>query len=161
MKVKATGVSKHPLYSTWMSMRARCNKVNHKHYSSYGGRGIKVCDRWSIADGEGTGFMNFVRDMGEKPSPDHTLERINNDGPYSPENCCWATWDVQIANKRRRNRPSPGETNPAAKLSNIEASEIVWLAGCGARVVDIAKAYNISRCHTYKIISGQRSSALA
>jgi len=158
---KATGVTKHPLYSTWRSMRARCALKTHKHFSAYGGRGITVCDSWNVIDGEGTGFMNFVRDMGEKPSPDHTLERINNDGPYSPENCCWATWDVQRSNKRNRNRPSPGETNPAAKLSNVEASEIVWLAGCGARVVDIAKAYNISRSHTYKIISGQRSSALA
>jgi len=155
MKKKETGVTKHPLYETWRSMRARCALGTHISFSAYGGRGITVCDSWSIIDGEGTGFFNFLRDMGDKPSPDHTLERKDNDGPYSPENCCWATWDVQRSNKRNIRPPSPGETNPTAKLTNLEASEIGWLYGCGARVVDIVKAYGISRTQVYKIINGQ------
>lgn len=85
----------HPLRLIWKSMLMRCNNPNVMGYKHYGGRGIKVCDRWS---GE-LGFENFVNDMGERPDGT-TLDRINYDGGYEPSNCRWATQETQSNNRR-------------------------------------------------------------
>ncbi len=74
-------------------MRDRCENPKNRQYSDYGGRGIKVCDRW-------LNFQNFLDDMGERPSKELTLDRENNDGNYCPENCRWATKIQQVRNKR-------------------------------------------------------------
>lgn len=89
------GLSNHPLYPTWSSMKARCYNKNNNRYKHYGGRGIKVCDRWKNS------FKNFLEDMGEKPSKNHSLDRINVNGNYEPENCKWATGSEQAINKRQ------------------------------------------------------------
>lgn len=74
---------KHPLYERWKGMRARCNRPTHSSYPQYGGRGIKVCDRWND-------FAVFVDDMGASwPGPGFELHRTDNDGDYSPDNCVW------------------------------------------------------------------------
>lgn len=80
-------------------MKTRCYNINSPAYKNYGGRGIKVCDRWLGPDG----FLNFAADMGERPSNNCSLDRINNNGDYCPENCRW-TDVVTQANNRRANK---------------------------------------------------------
>lgn len=80
-------------WHAWSSMRSRCLNSNHKQFPSYGGRGISICDRWSV-------FENFFADMGLKPSEAHSIDRIDNDGNYEPTNCRWATKKQQQRNRR-------------------------------------------------------------
>jgi hypothetical protein len=87
---------KGPEYNSWRCMKQHCLNPRNIGWKDYGGRGITVCDRWLLY-----GF--FFMDMGPKPSPKHTLERIDNDGNYEPGNCRWATPVEQQANTKARN----------------------------------------------------------
>ena len=80
-------------YKRWIAMKQRCYNPNHNAYNNYGGRGIKICERWLNS------FSNFFADMGERPNG-MTLDRINNDGDYTPRNCRYATPKEQIKNQR-------------------------------------------------------------
>lgn len=90
-----SGKRPSPEYRTWCAMRTRCANPNNDRWHQYGGRGIRVCERWEL-------FENFLADMGPKPTPKHSIDRWpNNDGNYEPGNCRWATNAQQNAHRIR------------------------------------------------------------
>ena len=103
------GKTQHELYHVYNDMLGRCRRPTHHGYANYGGRGIYVCQRW-IDD-----FWNFVDDMGPRP-PGLSIDRVNNDGPYSPDNCRWATAKQQRANRRPQRRRMPRTTDHGERV---------------------------------------------
>lgn len=95
------GRSKHKLLKTYNGMITRCYNPNYTYYRLYGGRGIKVCDRWLDSI---NGFANFVLDMGDKPTEKHSLDRIDSNGNYEPTNCKWSTPREQASNTSSNNK---------------------------------------------------------
>ena len=119
-------MSQRPEYYIWHGMLTRCYKPSSNGFHNYGGRGIKVCERWRT-------FANFFADMGERPSPKLTLDRINNDGDYEPGNCRWATWKEQYANKRR------------TAWNKLTAADARKIRADPRKYYEIAKDYNVTR----------------
>ena len=115
----------NPLYHRYHTMRQRCQNPKNPSFKNYGGRGITICDAWSD-------FDTFLSDMGEPPTKDHTVDRIDNDGPYSPQNCRWALPSEQLRNQRR-------SIHITCHGKTLHAKD--WAARLGISYQSITKAY--------------------
>jgi len=139
LKVKH-GRSKDDVYMAWAAMKDRCSNPNSPNYKHYGGRGIKVCERWEF-------FENFIQDMGERPTG-MTLDRIDNNGGYELANCRWATWEEQCGNKRphpkTRTLELGGESHTVsewAKITGIKKAVIFRRLYLGWSVSEALHSY--------------------
>lgn len=91
-------MSRHPMYRVWMNLKQRCGNPKVPGFVNYGGRGITVCARWANS------FETFYADVGGRPFPGASIERVDNDGPYAPDNVKWATRKEQNRNRRDTHR---------------------------------------------------------
>lgn len=130
----------HPKeWNSWRAMKQRCLYKKYRRYDRYGGRGIKVCDRWLGKNG----FSNFCKDMGEKPTPKHTIDRIDNDGHYEPSNCRWADQKTQV-----NNSTAPKIVNVDGIVMNL--SDHIKRVGYSESLVykRMAKGYSVEQALT-------------
>lgn len=118
---------RHPLIGTWSAMINRTENPNYAQFKHYGGRGISVCERWRNS------FVNFLEDMGDRPSPRHSLDRIDNNGHYCKENCRWATREQQSNNRR---------SNVYLTVNGETKSLVEW-----SRIYNIPRQYVTTRLH--------------
>ena len=123
------GLTGTPEYATWSRMKLRCYDPNNPKYERYGARGIIVCDRWL------DNFEAFFKDMGQKPSKRHSIGRINNDGPYSPENCRWET--------------------PLEQARNTSFNNIITIDGISLCISAWCEALGVPRHAPYELIRGR------
>ena len=106
-------------YSSWRSMKRRCTEPTNNTYKNYGGRGIKVCDRWLES------FKNFYEDMGDKPSQNHSIDRIDVNGDYEPGNCRWISLKEQQYNRRNVTNINGVSLREYCKLNNLNYNHIL------------------------------------
>lgn len=153
------GMKGTPTYMSWQSMKDRCLNQNAPNFAHYGGRGIGVYGPW-------LDFGNFLRDMGPRP-PGTSIDRINGDWGYSPDNCRWATREQQNANRRiacgkkhysrlHPERLARGEKNGSAKLTAGQVLDIRMLGATGVPKRAIARMFTVSQRTIQFILSGEK-----
>lgn len=130
------GMSKTDTYSIWNNMIYRCKSPTYREFHLYGGRGIKVCDRWLK-------FENFLADMGVRPEG-HSIDRVDTNGDYEPQNCRWATDFDQARNQR---------TN---KLSMEKAREMRALRKSGWTCAELAKRFDVTKESVYGVLKSKQ-----
>lgn len=131
------GQYKSSEYRSWESIKARCYNLKNKQFKDYGGRGITVCDRWKDS------FENFFSDMGPKPSSKHSIDRIDVNGNYEPENCKWST-DTEQARNRRKQKD--------VKLIDQEGQEYLIAGGL---VKQFCKDAELDNSNVYAMLNGK------
>ena len=132
------GDKSSPTVNSWRGMIARCTDPKHNNYDRYGGRGIRVCDRW-------LSFENFLADMGSKPSATHSIDRLDADKDYEPGNCRWATtFEQQHFNKRD------------VKLTPKDVHIIRKMWSSGVTQDDLATLFGVHQGQVSRIVNGKR-----
>lgn len=119
------GMCKSPEYTAWLNLKRRCTDPNHPSWKDYGGRGITVCDAWLAS------FAAFLGDVGQRPSPLHTIDRLDNDKGYEPGNCAWRTRREQQRNRR------------AVKLTFAIVAEMRAARDSGISIAELARRYQV------------------
>lgn len=133
------GMSRSPEHKAWYDLNDRCYNQKNKKYKDYGGRGIRVCERWKNS------FVAFQKDMGPRPSKQHSVERIDNDKGYEPDNCKWATRHTQTRNRR---------SNRWINIGGVSKIQKDWLKFLGKNLSSIysyADYHNISNAKSAEI----------
>lgn len=138
------GLSKHPLYKTWTQIKRRCYTHQAREYPIYGGRGIKMCDCWRKSF---VAFLDYIEvNIGPRPTPRHTIDRINNDLHYEPNNIRWAT-KAEQAHNRTTNKLTNDDINLIRKLH---------IRGPGGNTVELARRFGVHEEHIRQIIRKTR-----
>lgn len=139
------GLSKTDEYQVWSDIKRRCLRSSSHNYHQYGGRGIKVCQRWINS------FECFIEDMGFRPSKKHSIDRIDVNGDYCKENCRWTTWDLQMLNKRKKSGATSKYVGVSFHRQNqkfyskITYRKKVYRLGCFKKEKDAARAYVLKK----------------
>jgi hypothetical protein len=118
------GMRRSAEWKAWQNLKRRCDNHKREDFHRYGGRGIEVCPAWHNS------FLAFYSDMGPRPSSGHTLDRIDNDGPYSPENCRWLTRKEQAQNR---------QSNHRLTLDGVTRTLAEWEDACGLKADTIGR----------------------
>lgn len=145
------GLNKVSEFRIWQGMIRRCYDSNNSAYHYYGGRGITVCPEWRDS------YENFIEDMGPRPSPDLSLDRIDNEKGYSKENCRWATGEQQALNRSKRKNTASQYRGVVVFKSNkskpwrayVSFNRTAFYLGCFKTEIEAAKAYDLKAYELY------------
>ena len=145
MSTETHGRSNDAIYAVWRGMKQRCCDKSHISYKNYGAKGITICEEWMNS------FENFIKDMGERPDGDYSIERANGNGNYSPDNCFWATRTEQNNNR--------GNYNVLIEHDGKSLTRDQWAEITGIKATTIRKrlslGWDVAKALTAKPVIGR------